>query len=758
MDNYQLYRTNHLLGGQIKWDLVLARAGKTLCVTDFHLTPISYNTPHTNLPDDYIVVNSHQDNIKNYYTKNKGNFYKSFINNEFTHNWPIICDDNKAIDSYSNTYDMGCVRSRHYDTYKKQFEFLCPLWLEKIDNDIRFEIEILNPGSKSILGKSSLILKTIENTNFHNKFIQYFNNYINEAGLVLGCDDVLSVTFNSETAKITGLNISNGLFETKNIDNIVQNITSRERPLMEIDNLLIQQFSDNLLICKQLFNFNLCFNLEDILSENIIKLLYGKQIIISVNTYIGDKKLDIKDFYTDYNYINKHISGDNNNYKENVLDYLKDNIYKGFIDKNKFCQSICHWSLAENNDYIFNVYNGFSGLYIDKDNIYVNDHNYCNAPNTYLKKEDKGQNATGWLNIKTITFWDEFYKYVAFPDTHKTEGTYINVKSGSNYINNLKYNYIPEININTDNNGVYVLGLYVTDQLLARIVDTYKLSPIFSGSDKVYKIIPNTNQNKLSNLILFLTSNINNLTFYNFYNNLYNKYKTNTPTESDNDLYSIYKMLASKIDPSVVVFNKSLVYTNDNNPDIAANEIDYIKVDKNSFNFVVRYDGKIKPTFTDLKSTLYYKDYISETNLKNSVYLKYNTLNYEPIYPSIGYCAIKLITDYNRDELPKVKVSNSINDVNIYSSEHEYKWFNNNKYFIINPEINFTCTKDYNNENDNDSLITKIKAYIQNLYNISNEEQINHIIKLYTVTYNWEYESNTNVKKYIYNISLKLKA
>ena len=45
MDNFQLYRTNLLLGGQMKWDLVVGNTNSELFVSDFHLTPISNNIP-----------------------------------------------------------------------------------------------------------------------------------------------------------------------------------------------------------------------------------------------------------------------------------------------------------------------------------------------------------------------------------------------------------------------------------------------------------------------------------------------------------------------------------------------------------------------------------------------------------------------------------------------------------------------------------------------------------------------------------------
>ena len=129
MNNYQLYRTNLLLGGQMKWDLILESAQTSLYVSDFHLSPISNNTPYTYNSDEYLIKNTHTDNVKQYYNQNKSNFYKEYLNTEFSHNWPILCEKDEIINCYSNIYDMGCKRSNRYNIHNKQFEFFCPLWL-----------------------------------------------------------------------------------------------------------------------------------------------------------------------------------------------------------------------------------------------------------------------------------------------------------------------------------------------------------------------------------------------------------------------------------------------------------------------------------------------------------------------------------------------------------------------------------------------------------------------------------------------------
>lgn len=736
----------------MKWDLILKSDNNSLCVNDFHLSPISHNTPYTHKSDEYLILNSHQDNVKKYFSENKGNFYKENINSEFTHNYPIICDnDNDVIDCYSNIYDMGCKRAKQYNIYKKQFEFFCPLWLEHIptDSTLKFKIDIKNTDN-TILSSNTLVLDNTNISNkYHKKFVTYFNNYIKDSGLDQGSDDLINIKFDKNTATITGLDLTSGLFKTKNIEDIVYNITSRERPLMEVDDMLIRSFENNNLICKQLFNFNLCFNLEDIFSKNIAKLLYSNQVIISVTAYINDTELELKDFYTDYEYIRKQVYGDTTKeYTENVLDYLKDNEYIEFINKNKFCQSICHWSLCENNDYIFNVYEGFSGLYIEDGEIYENEHQYGNAPNTLIEKFDKSRNTAGWISVKTVNEWSDFYKYILATDTYKTEGTYIN--SETKYINNIKYGYSykPE----NDDTDMYLIGLVVTKSNIL-----ININQVINESDKI-QLGNDIIIYKIKNLMMLITSDINNLSFAAFFKKL-NNYIPNNSTNAD--LTELYKIMKSMIPPSLITFNKSLLYSISNTKFFNSTEIDYLKNDK-FYNYILRYDGKIKPSFGTNNYTLYYKDYISSDKLKKSIYGKYSILNYEPLYPSIGYCAIKKINndDWNYNEIPSVVVSNfSENDKQcIYKYNIETKWYNNNKVLVLNPEINFTYIT-LDSESDKITLDEIIQAHIKKYYNITDndKDKYEYIRNLYTYENKWDYISDTDITNYIYNITLKLK-
>ena len=137
MENLQLYSTNILLGGNMKYDLVIENKYNELVVNNFHITPISEKLPY-NVNLDDILNYDHQNNISSYYKSIQGYFYEDFVDSQLKSYWPIVTDNAKV---YDDTFYMGCKRSP-YDKYKKQFEFLVPLWLEKVDRNIKLKLEI----------------------------------------------------------------------------------------------------------------------------------------------------------------------------------------------------------------------------------------------------------------------------------------------------------------------------------------------------------------------------------------------------------------------------------------------------------------------------------------------------------------------------------------------------------------------------------------------------------------------------------------
>lgn len=785
MENFQLYRTNLHLGGQLKWDIIIDSSESKLLVSDFHLRPISDNISYTYKTDERLLNNSHQDNVKLYYNSIKGNFYNEGLDSMFNHNWPVICKENEILNSYSNIYDMGCKRMKHYSLYNRQFEFFCPIWIENLTESLVFKFNVKAHGSDIILSSKTLNITNEINKEFaktHNKFVSYFKNYIKDSGLKTGDDNILNIKFNAEKTSISGLNVETGLFCSKDIIGFISDLKHIERPMMETDNMLAKLFSGNNIVTKQLFNLNLCFNLSDIISDVIFNMLNGEKLTVDLEIYIDGKKLEKRDFYTNYEFIDRSVKNPEDGEKYNVFDYLKDYKSLDLIDKNKFCQSIFHWSLSDNNEYIFNLYDGFSGLYVENNGeeyidesgkssiepIYVyheNSHQYKDFPNLVSGKADNINNSTGWINTEVIKYWNSFYKYISNTEKNKLKGTYIN---GNNFINGVKYRYIPKVSHN-DKEGIYIIGLCVTYDIFLNIennIDRFNLIKIPVIDNKVTIL-------RKDDLIMIVVKDINDLAYKNmsliFMNNeekIYsyiNKISNNDHEDTEKNLGKeikfidvIFAILKNAISPELIMFN-SLAYTTVNGPSKNVDEIEYLK--SNDYNYVCRYDGKLKPTFiSENLNALYFKDYVSDnrvngdSKLIKTPYIKFMNSGFEPKYPSIEYFPIKKIENWNYNELPIVKSSEHICTV---VNDIEYAWFEDNVCLILSDKLKFI--KENKKAEGYKTLKELLQDCISEYYKTDNERLINYIISKYNISSNWEYASLTNIDDYIYDITLTLK-
>lgn len=385
MNNYQLYRSNVRLGGEIKMNMVLNDVDNQLCVTGFHITPVSPLIPYNLFVNKDILNYSHQENIRQFYREVQSGFYNSGIPAKYNTPWPIM---DKKISTYANPWHMGCRRIQ-YKLYKKQFEFFCPLWIENISptDSIFFKFNIyetLDANKEIILTTKTLFLGE-NNNEYHNRFVKYIHNYFKD--FYMENDDtggeIMNISFDNHDAWISGVDVLSGNYRKIDISKVVNSVLERERPFIEFNSILCNQFKDNNLIAKQLMNFNLCFNVEDISSSYIMQKMIGKKIRIEVNTGVrhddGTERMFLhKDFYTNHVYIPKKIFRNHNisevinnteapddSIKVNVLSYLSEPDNISLMNKNRLSQHIHTWSLKGNNDYIFNVYDGFSG-YIKK--------------------------------------------------------------------------------------------------------------------------------------------------------------------------------------------------------------------------------------------------------------------------------------------------------------------------------------------------------------------------------------------------------
>ena len=92
MNNYQLTKTNVLLGGQMKWNLQVRGCQDELCVTDFFLSPISKWINYIR-PDRPTLNYSHDENIKDLYNTIRGDFFETKLDPRLSVKTPIIVDN-----------------------------------------------------------------------------------------------------------------------------------------------------------------------------------------------------------------------------------------------------------------------------------------------------------------------------------------------------------------------------------------------------------------------------------------------------------------------------------------------------------------------------------------------------------------------------------------------------------------------------------------------------------------------------------------
>lgn len=962
MNNYQLYRTNHLLSGQLKWNLILKENGNLLEIDDLYLSPISQNIPYTINFDEHCLNYTHQENIRNFYKNNEGNFFTDGIDEKFKNYWPnnisekfsnndefnnivkgIYCvnlkpsvsDENnpfknnidtvefirnyyscgyelrfkinnnyylscnfnlpgkldfinpnennilhgivkctsdycnynnnyevnepmyefyviidwekitsknginiteegdfaryRAVNNvklnndyienylnndfdfnldYINIYEMGCKRAS-YKIFQKQFQFFCPLWLENISpsDEIKFIL--------SIVKYEENIEKEISSKAFYiknNKFAEYFFNYTNDINLNIGNDAILNANLSDNIISITGIDLNTGELKTIQDNNIISNILYRERPLIENDSILINIFETQKIIASQIFNFNFLFNLEDILTSIPEEEFNGENIRFKLDVYINNTKLDIVDFYSNYEELYKknieiiknienYSSGFNYNdtkfvpeksiIEKNVLDYLKDNKNIDLINKNKYLQKIIHWSLIGNNDYIFNIYNNFGGIIIESD--LVNDKgllsyniNYKNnIPHLYgrslnpseIYSADNMYNTYSWINIIKInnTNWKEFLKglnvsnendlgnYARYVLSHGIPFDY-----GENWYNdNLYKAYTEDYNILDGNTtvtlnkdifpGLNFVFIYTEDTIYDTNNDIIKENWGFEQGQSIQGVTSDLNDRiyiRLAivdniNYILFLTNEIKNYNFYNF-KNILKKYIQLAITEGFNTINNgtylgcakLLTILNNICSPKIINFNKSLFVYKYPGPDIHTTEIGYYKNNNcdPTQKYVVRYDGKIRPTFIDKNSYRKNRRYFKYNLCDKEVYFKnYIQTSYQPNYPSINYYSIGFENEnYDKLILPKFifEISHYNNGTIIYLP----------KILILN---NIEATK---------LTLQEIQNHVKNeLIEIFGIKGI-YIYNLYDININCEFLKLENSQiVYSYDIKLELK-
>lgn len=406
-DTYQLYRTTPKLGGNMKIDLIVEKKDNRLYVRDAHIRPISDQSNYIPVVDERIMNNTHQFNISEFYKKTKYGFFEAQIDSALASDWPIpitITDlpNLKYLKTWDDTYCAG-TRRMPYKLYGTTHECLVPTWLEKMQDVLTFKMIAWEPNGTSTGIDLILDKNEITGNKFHDDFVAYIFNYFEHVGLFDMNNDVINIDFKKNLASIKGIDVQSGNVTTVQLFNLTRNLLNRTRPLLETNCMITEQFELNTMITAQMFNFNICFNPEDICTLDYENTKYFK-----CQTYISETqdgitaisaKLGLRDLYTNHEFIPKNNSKDFKftlgediyGYNEiirkklldgaghilngvtfdkvpdNVLEFKQDYLSSELDHKNKIVQPTCHWCYVNNTSTLFNVYDGFGSWEISVD-------------------------------------------------------------------------------------------------------------------------------------------------------------------------------------------------------------------------------------------------------------------------------------------------------------------------------------------------------------------------------------------------------
>lgn len=652
MENYQLYRTNVLLGGQMQYDLILNHEN----ITDFHISPISDKVAYNHHIVDNLLNNSHQENIKEFYKKTSSFFYKDFADPQLTSLYPLPDkDEDKVSDA---TYEMGIKRTNKSRLYKKDFEFFCPLWLEKLWLDkIEIDEGYRYKGGISDLTFRFTLLATVENETTKeiitkdikikedSKLQQYFNQYIENIELNHGCDWVFNINKNINV--VNGLNVSTGLSEVKKLFNLYDDLTYRERPLLEFNNLIINELNNNSLITKQLFNFNFCFNLEDLFGNvlyNLIPESAYEGLKISLKVFYKGKELEVVDIFSNHQFIPKinitpklipitqtnntdntqNVNTDNSN-DINVLDHLLDYKCIDLIDKNKVIQNTCHWQLSDSGLH-FNIYEGFSPILESSDD----DENKISIQ--YVSEDVVNMTSDNFTNSNN-NYWCNVYK-TQIDDLENLQNTINNLSYFSKFnsdciVKGVKYKYEYDQNIG----DIYVLCIDIpgiSGEITLPDFFRYWTNNTING----VRILTHDNPIR----IILLTSDITKIHYKNIIEDGSGETVDIENLNVSENLKNFLRLFSTHTQPlESIVIQRDLLPQKVDGPSIDTDEIEYYKHTTNKI--LLRYFGYLKPYFIKTNNDKYHniKWYKQKNDNISNSYNKYNQKKYSPLYPSIDY-------------------------------------------------------------------------------------------------------------------------
>lgn len=761
MNNYQLYRTNPRLSGQMKWNLTIKSTGTQLEVEDFRLVPINKNIPlNFSMYNDDLLQTDHLSNIRKFYTTYENDFYNCGGNQSISTSRPILSEETEIItsDQFDSTYNMGVSRISH-KMYGKQFAVFCPMWIEKIQSDVLFKIECYAGNTLLTYKTLKLDINSNQRVNpYHSKFESYLKQYlesINLFGNDSNGEEIMYIDLSNNTCSMNVVDIDKGL-RTINNNDLAKELLYREMPLMFFDYKIISTFKANKSISRQLYNFNILFDIDDLLNEWEMSIFRDKlsQFNIKIKTLVDGEPLEIVDFYTNYDFIPK-IDLNGGRDRQNVLDYLQDNKCVDLIDKNKIIPTICHWSLVNNDNYIFNAYDGFSAVGTSR--------NYNGTPDLNISQYANELNNFYWWtngNYSPLEFIREAdcEDFIDCFTNDEKIGQRIQLLDrmtgfGNNkWVNNIKYTTKYQFMPTSMKICISELEKFpsnLSNECWKKIADDiYYLTNFNFNEDTQRWEIDNDNSEISYIYFVFIyssTSDKSHLTFNSLIKSIPALKEYFDGFDITSNPPAIY------IDESVAIQRaKSPVKSIKKKWKKQVKEITYYKFNDLMRKYLYRYSGYIRPSFIHgnglYQNYLYYIQKMNSEEYGKSLYSDKEN-SFPAIYPSIDFCPIKYLSYVG--DLENNLYESIFNNVEI---TNEGSWFNMSKMYYLPVKMEWQIIHDQN------EIKKEIKDIVRDKFkDLYGEDKCDYIMSLYDYESSFDYENNTTVSKYKYDIKLTLK-
>ena len=744
----QLAKTTPYLSGQWKMDICLSRSGEDAIADSACLTPLSPSIPWSN--DDALSLENYTigESVRHLYNLTKDTFYQDIPN--YSGKLKIY-DKDSSMNTYEPDNIMG-IRRAQMSRYGKQFAFLCPIWCEDASKiaDLRFVATVSEKNGNVASQRESTVRSIHLSDTIKSRLEEWF------AGVG---DELLRIDFDKMDGSVIGVDPASGNVVTKDCSYITGNLISRERPLMESDSMICHAFSDNRLIARQLINLCFYFNLEDLMDRRFIDEFVGTCMNVSIEVFDGEEKLPLKDFFSNYDFIAKwRTNGINGSWddKSNVLDYLKDTYCIDTILTNKTTQPIVHWSLTENNDYIFNTYRGFNAIVGDDR---MTGGFYSIQANPFSNVFSAGSNNLNWLNVIDARGYSDASITEVIQNSIKDLATPILFENGqtSIWLNCNKYNTENFADSDGKLNKMYACIFVVSDaeHLNSILDDSYE--PILKNGKVVAFTVPKEIEQVIYNILVFVcddTDSMNALTLYSaLKGNLKKVINASQPSNNmtSENAFALLDMIACYDAPIRIDFKKSVCCAPAASPQPYSQEIYYTKGDFNCNSTVYRYSGKIRPAFIDAKDfntdlqnwhndAWHYDTFDDSTDVE-----RYNSLlntGFLPEYMSIDFFALA-----ETKPVP-VEYSKAPNDKFCDFTWYATGWTMNlpERY-----ECSIIATED--NKLDVEDAWKALADYI----NVSYDDFKKQIMPLYDISHDFDYLSNDNIYNIKHNFVFTLK-